>query len=98
MKLSLSAFALATGIALASAEAPYGELPPGLTSDGSEPSWTKFVEGAFPTWCIDGDEKRLPDLVTCADGSTNGRYDPLYLTKWHGGEDPKLGGYPTDGE
>lgn len=32
----------------------------------------------------------------CSDGSTNGRYDPLYLTKQRGGEDPALGGYPTD--
>mmetsp|Transcript_1475 Transcript_1475/g.1991 ORF Transcript_1475/g.1991 Transcript_1475/m.1991 type:complete len:433 (+) Transcript_1475:126-1424(+) len=74
----------------------FGELPPGVSVDGAVEAWASFVEGAFPTWCIDGDENRLYDLETCSDGTKNGRYDPLYLTKWHGGEDPALGGYPTD--
>lgn len=94
MKLSFAFFAMATGAASQNT-AEFGELPPGL-SDGSEAAWAKFVEGAFPTWCVDENENRLSDLTTCADGSTNGRYDPFYLTKWHGGEDPALGGYPTD--
>ena len=104
MKLSAASIALTSSIFTASsvknaaAQAEFGELPPGLSTDGAEPAWAAFVEGAFPTWCIDENENRLPDLVTCADGSTNGRYDPLYLTKWHGGEDPALGGYPTDGK
>lgn len=95
MKLSFAFFAMATGVASQKA-AEFGELPPGL-SDGAEAAWAKFVEAAFPTWCVDENENRLPDLKTCADGSTNGRYSPFYLTKWHGGEDPALGGYPTDG-
>jgi len=85
-----------TSLASAAAQQPYGELPPGLSAEGSEVAWTNFVEAAFPTWCIDENENRLNGLATCADGSSNGRYDPLYLTKWHGGKDPALGGYPTD--
>jgi len=105
MKLSSAFITLhcsiaATGVALALVDTTqqFGELPPELISDGSPVAWANFVESAFPTWCIDVDENRLPDLTTCADGSTNGRYDPLYLTKWRGGEDPKLGGYPTDAD
>lgn len=94
MKL-LSAL-LVLHLALASAQAPFGELPPGLAADGSQTAWVDFVEKAFPTWCIDDDEIRLTDITICSDGTTNGRWDPLYLTKWRGGEDPALGGYPTD--
>jgi len=100
MKLSSASIALvvaATGApASVSAQAPYGELPLGLAADGAESAWAAFVEGAFPTWCIDEDETRLEEPETCEDGTKNGRYPPLYLTKWWGGEDPALGGYPTD--
>ena len=34
-------------------QAPYGELPPGLTTDGTLTAWVNFVEMSFPTWCID---------------------------------------------
>jgi len=96
MKLFSASFVLATsGVASVFAKAPFGELPPDLGS-GSESAWAKLVEATFPTWCIDGDENRLTTGATCDDGTANGRYPPLYLTKWHGGDDPALGGYPTD--
>lgn len=68
----------------------FGPLPP------TSSSWAEVVEAAFPTWCIDAAENRLYDTGTCADGTPNGRWTPLYLTKQHGGKDPSLGGYPTD--
>lgn len=64
---------------------PFGPLPP---LGPGELGWRELVKDAFPTWCIDDDENRI-------DGC-GGRWDPLYLTKQHGGEDPALGGYPTD--
>mmetsp|Transcript_44351 Transcript_44351/g.50082 ORF Transcript_44351/g.50082 Transcript_44351/m.50082 type:complete len:549 (-) Transcript_44351:23-1669(-) len=89
-----------TGIMGEETVTEFGDLPPKIGDDGSNRlvAWTEFVEGIFPTWCIDDDEQRILDGVgdTCADGSKNGRWDPLYLTKWHGGEDPAFGGYPTD--
>lgn len=96
MKLSSAYITLvASSVTSVFAQAPYGDLPPNHLED-AESAWAAFVESAFPTWCIDEDENRLDSLDTCADGTTNGRYDPLYLTKWFGGEDPALGGYPTD--
>jgi len=93
MKLSAAFLALSFPI-VASQE--FGDLPPNLDTADSQPSWTAFVAAVFPTWCIDENENRLTDIETCADGTPNGRWDPLYLTKWHGGSDPALGGYPTD--
>lgn len=55
-----------------------------------------LIELAYPTWCIDENEKRLTDLETCEDGTPNGKFTPLYFTKQHSGGDPKLGGYPTN--
>jgi hypothetical protein len=55
-----------------------------------------LIEKAYPTWCIDEQENRLLDLETCADGTPNGRFSPLYFTKQHSGGDPALGGYPTN--
>jgi hypothetical protein len=81
------------------AELPYGDFPPGLNANASnaETVWADIVEAVFPTWCVDAEENRLDDAGEfCDDGTTNGRWDPIYLTKWHSGEDPALGGYPTD--
>lgn len=77
------------------AETEFGFLPPGIDGD-QEQAWTDFVASVFPTWCVDEDENRIEGIETCADGTPNGRWDPFYLTKWHGGADPALGGYPTD--
>jgi len=55
-----------------------------------------LIELAFPTWCIDENEVRLPDLDVCADGTPNGLFSPLYFTKQYSGADPALGGYPTN--
>jgi len=80
--------------------APFGAFPPELEADASnaETVWASIVEAVFPTWCIDEDENRLDTTPgqLCEDGTTNGRWDPLYLTKWRSGENPALGGYPTD--
>jgi len=101
MKISIAAFTASLSFVVSEPEdlnpAPYGEVPPGL-ADGGQEAWAAFVEAAFPTWCIDENENRQTDKETCDDGTTNGRYDPLYLTKWHSGEDPSLGGYPTNRE
>lgn len=74
----------------------FGELPPGIDPTNSTTAWVDFVESIFPTWCIDENGNRIEEGDTCSDGTQNGRWDPFYLTKWHGGEDPSLGGYPTD--
>jgi len=63
----------------------FGPLPPG---GPEEDGWAEVLEAAFPTWCTDEDENRIEGC--------GGRWDPFYLTKEHGGEDPALGGYPTD--
>jgi hypothetical protein len=55
-----------------------------------------LISDAFPTWCIDEDERRVVDIDTCKDGSINGKFTPLYFTKQFSGMDPALGGYPTD--
>jgi hypothetical protein len=59
-----------------------------------------LISNAFPTWCIDEDERRVYDIDTCEDGGTrssiNGRFTPLYFSKQFSGMDPALGGYPTD--
>lgn len=55
-----------------------------------------LISDAFPTWCIDEDERRIFDIDTCDDGSINGRFTPLYFSKQFNGMDPDLGGYPTD--
>ena len=60
------------------------------------PEISDLIERAYPTWCIDEHETRLTDVDTCADGTPNGRFTPLYFTKQHSGGDPKLGGYPTN--
>jgi len=99
MKISIAAFTASLSFVVSEPEdlnpAPYGEVPPGL-ADGGQEAWAAFVEAAFPTWCIDENETRQTEKETCDDGTINGRYDPLYLTKWHSGEDPSLGGYPTN--
>jgi len=80
----------------------FGDLPPtigqhGNTEAGRQLAWEEFVKEIFPTWCVDANGERIDEGSTlCADGSPNGRWTPFYLTKWHGGEDPALGGYPTD--
>lgn len=66
--------------------------PEGTTTEG----WSKLIETAFPTWCINADEERLTNVDKCTDGTPNGRWSPLYFTKRHSGEDPALGGYPTN--
>jgi len=78
------------GRTVVNADGQFGPLPP------TSSSWAEVVETAFPTWCIDAAENRLNDVATCADGTTNGRWTPLYFTKQHGGKDPAMGGYPTD--
>jgi len=55
-----------------------------------------LIETAFPTWCIDEDEQRVHVVESCKDGSPNGRWNPIYLTKEFSGADPALGGYPSD--
>jgi len=55
-----------------------------------------LIEKAYPTWCIDDDEKRITDVDTCSDDTPNGRFSPLYFTKKYSGGDPALGGYPTN--
>lgn len=65
MKLSAALLALSSPF-VASQE--FGDLPPSLDTADSQPSWTAFVESAFPTWCIDENENRLTDIETCADG------------------------------
>lgn len=80
----------------------FGDLPPTIgqhsnTEAGRQLAWEEFVKEIFPTWCVDTNGERIDEgSATCADGSINGRWTPFYLTKWHGGEDPALGGYPTD--
>lgn len=83
----------------------FGTLPPGLTESGGDAlnAWTDFVEAAFPTWCVDENDNRVQVINGTCDvegtnslGPVEGRWDPFYLTKWHGGEAPELGGYPTD--
>lgn len=79
----------------------FGDLPPTIgtttTEAGRQLAWEKFVKEIFPTWCVDANGERIDEgSKLCADGSPNGRWTPFYLTKWHGGEDPALGGYPTD--
>jgi len=107
MKLSFpSAFAFTGAVFLRSGissypfvsaeKAEFGEVPPKLKENGAKEAWKEFVADVFPTWCIDKDEKRIFDTPKCNDGTINGRWDPLYLTKWYGGADPALGGYPTD--
>lgn len=59
------------------------------------PSISELIELAYPTWCIDANENRLYDVDRCADGSVNGKWNPIYLTKQYSGADPSLGGYPT---
>jgi len=72
-----------------------GDPPPPPTPEGNQlPPISDLIELAYPTWCIDETETRLTDLETCADGSPNGQWSPLYLTKQHSGADPALGGYP----
>ena len=41
----------------------------------------ELIERAYPTWCIDSNENRLTNVDTCADGSPNGRFTPLYFRK-----------------
>jgi len=60
------------------------------------PAIEGLIELAYPTWCIDADETRIYDTDKCEDGSPNGKFTPLYLTKQFSGADPKLGGYPTN--
>lgn len=59
-----------------------------------------LISNAFPTWCIDEDERRIYDIEICDEDGTgssiNGRFTPLYFTKQFSGMDPDLGGYPTD--
>ena len=59
------------------------------------PDISTLIERAYPTWCIDENEKRLADPITCEDGSPNGRFSPIYLTKQFSGADPAQRGYPT---
>jgi len=84
------AFAIltASAAALASTANAAEELPP--IGD--------LIERAYPTWCIDADETRIPASTspTCTDGTTNGKFSPLYFTKQHSGGHPDLGGYPTN--
>ena len=79
--------------AVVNGQGQFGPMPP---SGGDVAGWSEVVEAAFPTWCIDENEKRVEGVATCTDGTTNGNWTPLYLTKQHGGKDPKFGGYPTD--
>jgi len=75
----------------------FGELPPTINERRPQLAWEAFVKDVFPTWCVDVNDERIDEGNDfCADGSPNGRWTPFYLTKWHGGEDPRLGGYPTD--
>lgn len=60
------------------------------------PAIGELIERAYPTWCIDRHEGRLREPVTCADGSPNGRFSPLYFTKQFSGAEPTKGGYPTN--
>jgi len=63
---------------------------------GDLPDISDLIETAYPTWCIDESETRITDVDTCADGTPNGRFTPLYFTKQHSGGNPDLGGYPTN--
>ena len=45
------------------------------------PPISELIERAYPTWCIDSNENRLTNVNTCADGSPNGRFTPLYFRK-----------------
>jgi len=67
---------------------------PVTNGDAVLPPIGDLIERAYPTWCMDINENRLPDLETCEDGSPNGRWSPLYFNKQHSGADPALGGYP----
>jgi hypothetical protein len=60
------------------------------------PPISDLIERAYPTWCIDENENQLTDVQTCADGTPNGRFSPLYFTKQYSGADPALGGYLTN--
>lgn len=91
MKISIAAFTASLSFVAGQNPAPYGEVPPNLAG-GAQQAWADFVEAAFPTWCIDTSENRIP----CTDGTPDGRYAPLYLTKQYSGQNPELGGYPTD--
>lgn len=60
------------------------------------PPIAQLIERAYPTWCIDSQERRITNVNTCADGTPNGRFTPLYFHKYPGiGKDPALGAYPT---
>lgn len=59
------------------------------------PDISTLIETAYPTWCINENEQRLTAPTTCADGTPNGRFSPIYLTKQFSGADPALRGYPT---
>lgn len=60
------------------------------------PPIAELIERAYPTWCTDANENRITNVNSCADGSPNGRFTPLYFHKYPGiGKDPALGAYPT---
>ena len=89
MELALSTPLLFGSLLPATTRGSAADLPDTL------PSLSNLIELAFPTWCIDADENRITDVDTCADGSPNGKWNPIYLTKQYSGADPALGGYPT---
>jgi len=89
MKLASSTLLLFGGSLLPKTNGSTADLPDTL------PSIVDLIELAYPTWCIDADENRITDVDTCDDGSPNGKWNPIYLTKQYSGADPSLGGYPT---
>lgn len=89
------ACAIAIAIATATSQISVTEAQEGSAA-AALPPISDLIERAYPTWCIDESETRLTDLETCADGTPNGKFTPIYLTKQHSGGDPALGGYPTN--
>lgn len=87
MKLNFpSALLLSFFVHSSSAQNQFGELP----------QIPDMIEIAYPTWCIDESENRIRDVETCADGTPNGRFSPIYFSKENTGGDPDKGGYPTN--